>query len=48
MSRRLSSENGRIVQMNWRKMLAYIIGSVGEELQRRNECLVAENAILRS
>lgn len=29
-------------------MLAYITGSVDEELQRRNEYLVAENAILRS
>lgn len=29
-------------------MLAYITGSVDEELQRRNEYLVAEKAILRS
>lgn len=29
-------------------MLAYITGSVDEELQRRNEYLVAENGILRS
>jgi putative transposase len=34
--------------MNWKKMLAYITGSVDEELQRRNEYLVAENRILRS
>ena len=34
--------------MNWKKMLAYITGSVDEELQRRNEYLAAENAILRS
>ena len=29
-------------------MLAYITGSLDEELQRRNEYLVAENGILRS
>jgi len=34
--------------MNWKKMLAYITGSLDEELQRRNEYLVAENGILRS
>jgi putative transposase len=34
--------------MNWKKMLAYITGSVDEELQRRNEYLLAENGILRS
>lgn len=34
--------------MNRKKMLAYVTGSVVEELQRRNEYLVAENGILRS
>ena len=34
--------------MNWKKKLACITGSVDEDLQRRNEYLVAENAILRS
>ena len=34
--------------MDWRKALAYITGSVDEELLRRNEYLVTENRILRS
>jgi len=33
--------------MDWRKLLAYITGSVDEELLLRNEYLVAENRILR-
>lgn len=33
--------------MDWRKLLAYITGSVEEELLLRNEYLVAENRILR-
>jgi hypothetical protein len=34
--------------MGWKKLLAYIPGSVDEELLRRNEFLVTENRILRS
>jgi hypothetical protein len=33
--------------MDWRKLLAYITGSVDEELLLRNEYLGAENRILR-
>jgi putative transposase len=33
--------------MEWQKLLAYITGSVDDELLRRNEYLVAENRILR-
>src|SRR5262245_63903711 len=33
--------------MNWKTLLAYITGSVDDELLRRNEHLVAENRILR-
>lgn len=33
--------------MDWQKLLAYITGSVDEELLLRNEYLVAENRILR-
>lgn len=33
--------------MNWKRMLAYITGSVDQELLLRNEYLVAENRILR-
>ncbi len=32
--------------MNWKRMLAYITGSVDQELLLRNEYLVAENRIL--
>ncbi len=32
--------------MDWRKVLAYITGTVDEELSRRNEYLAAENRIL--
>jgi hypothetical protein len=32
--------------MDWKKLLAYITGSVDEELLLRNEYLVAENRIL--
>ena len=34
--------------MEWKTMLAYVTGSVDEELLRRNEYLVAENPILRA
>ncbi len=34
--------------MDWKTMLAYISGSVDEELVLRNEYLVAENRILRN
>lgn len=33
--------------MDWKKLLAYISGSVDEELLLRNEYLVTENRILR-
>ncbi len=33
--------------MDWKTMLAYISGSVDEELLLRNEYLVVENRILR-
>ena len=33
--------------MNWKRMLAYVTGSVDEELLHRNEYLVTENRILR-
>lgn len=33
--------------MDWKKLLAYITGSVDEELLLRNEYLVTENRILR-
>ena len=32
--------------MDWRKAVAYITGTVDEELQLRNEYLSAENRIL--
>ena len=34
--------------MDWKTLLAYISGSVDEELLLRNEYLVAENRILRA
>jgi len=34
--------------MDWKKLLAYISGSVGEDLLLRNEYLVTENRILRA
>jgi hypothetical protein len=34
--------------MDWKTMLAYVTGSVDEELLGRNEYLVAENRILRA
>ncbi len=34
--------------MDWKTMLAYVTGSVDDELLRRNEYLVAENRILRA
>src|SRR2546426_6693512 len=34
--------------MDWKTMLAYVTGSVDEELLRRNEYLVAENRILQA
>jgi len=33
--------------MDWKTLLAYISGSIDEELLLRNEYLVAENRILR-
>src|SRR5919106_912338 len=38
---------GRQYHMDWKTLLAYISGSVDEELLLRNEYLVAENRILR-
>ena len=34
--------------MDWKHLLAYITGSVGQELLLRNEYLVTENRLLRS
>src|SRR5438128_2467283 len=34
--------------MNWKRMLAYITGSVDQELLLQNEFLVAENRILKN
>ena len=34
--------------MNWKRLLAYITGSVDQELLLRNEYLATENRILRS
>ena len=34
--------------MNWARMLAYITGTVDQELLLRNEYLAAENRILRA
>lgn len=34
--------------MDWKKLLAYITGSIDEELLLRNEYLVTENRILRA
>ena len=34
--------------MNWKRLLAYITGSVDQELLRRNEYLVTENRILKN
>ena len=34
--------------MNWKRMLAYISGSVDQELLLRNEYLVTENRILKN
>jgi len=34
--------------MDWKKLLAYVTGSIDEELLLRNEYLVAENRILRA
>jgi putative transposase len=34
--------------MNWKRMLAYVTGSVDEELLAQNEYLVTENRILRN
>jgi hypothetical protein len=35
-------------QMDWKTLLAYISGSVDEELLLRNDYLVVENRILRA
>jgi len=40
-------EFGSIDPMNWKRMLAYVTGSVDEELLARNEYLATENRILR-
>jgi putative transposase len=34
-------------EMGWKKLLAYITGSVDQELMLRNAYLVTENCILR-
>jgi hypothetical protein len=34
--------------MNWKRLLAYITGSVDQELLLRHEYLVAENRVLRN
>jgi putative transposase len=34
--------------MNWKKMLAYIAGTVDQELPLRNEYLATENRILKA
>ena len=34
--------------MDWRRVLAYITGTVDQELLLRNEYLVAENRILKA
>src|SRR5260370_16076553 len=34
--------------MNWKRILAYVTGSVDEELLARNDYLVTENRILRN
>ncbi len=34
--------------MDWKKLLAYVTGSIDQELLLRNEYLVAENRILRA
>ena len=34
--------------MNWKRLLAYITGSVDQELLLRNEFLVTENRILKN
>ena len=41
-------ESAQERRMSWIKLLAYITGSVDQELLLRNEYLVAENRILRS
>jgi putative transposase len=33
--------------MNWKRMVAFVTGSVDEELRLRNEYLMTENRILR-
>jgi len=33
--------------MLWARMLAYVTGTVDQELLARNECLAAENRVLR-
>src|SRR5258707_11329281 len=38
----------QFVPMNWKRMLAYVTGSVDEELLARNDYLVTENRILRN
>ena len=38
----------QFVPMNWKRMPAYVTGSVDVELLARNEYLVTENRILRN
>src|SRR5262249_49356734 len=46
-SRSIKGKMGGQRRMDWETLLAYISGSVDEELLLRNEYLVAENRILR-
>jgi hypothetical protein len=39
---------GQFSSMSWKRMLAYISGSVDEELLLQNEYLAAENRILKN
>jgi len=34
--------------MDWARILAYVTGTVDQELLARNECLAAENRIMKS
>src|SRR5258707_7644618 len=43
------TEKGEVErEMGWKKLLAYITGTVDQELLRRNEYLVTENRMLRN
>jgi len=43
----LTRSEAVVERMDWKTMLAYITGSVDEELLLRNEYLAAENRVLR-